>query len=65
MEEFLFPLVAPRADLDNAFGRVKIQIHGDIANAIVPIYTKDPLNNRFHKRLFGTPNIDIRYAERI
>lgn len=41
----LCPLLAPRADLDNNYGRVKIRING---NAIEPILRRDPLNHRFH-----------------
>lgn len=43
---YLCPLMAPRADLNNNYGRVKIRING---NAIEPIIDTDPLNDRFHK----------------
>lgn len=47
---YLLPLVAPRADLSYELGRVKVQIHGNIANITEPLLTGDPINNNFfHK----------------
>lgn len=44
---YLRPFVAPRADLNNNIGRVKIRIDGHHANVTVPIFDNDPLNDRF------------------
>lgn len=49
--------MAPRKDLDNNYGRVKICIN---SNEIEPILRKDPLNKRFHKEF---PTQDRRPAE--
>lgn len=47
----LCPFVAPRVDIDNRIGRVKLRIHEANANEILPIFGDDPLNNMFFKPL--------------
>lgn len=56
----LFPLMAPRAGSQYTFERVKVRIHGDIANESVPILKDDPLNNRFFQKF---KSLNIRSAQ--
>lgn len=46
----LSPFMAPRADLRSQLGRVKVQIHNDIANVTLPIYEEDSINNRLFRQ---------------
>lgn len=52
----LFPLMAPRADLNSNYRRVKVPIDGHNANVILPISEEDPLNRLFFKK-FGPKNM--------
>lgn len=56
----LYPFMAPRTDLNNHYGRVKIRINNDTANETVPISNQDSLNRRFFNE-FERKN--IRFAE--
>lgn len=53
---YLFPLMAPRLDLNNDYGKVKICTHGNNGNEIVPILNDDPLNRLF-RRAFGSQHV--------
>lgn len=48
--------MAPRADFNNNYGRVKILIDGNNGDEIEPLLDDDPLNFLFFKR-FGPNNI--------
>lgn len=56
----MFPFLAHREDLQNRLGRVKLRITGNVANEIVPILDRDPLNRVFKENF--TPQ-NIRLAE--
>lgn len=53
---YLLPFMAPREDLHNHYGGVKLRINGNIADEIVPIMNRDSLNSVFGE-IVGPRNI--------
>lgn len=54
----LCPYIAPRVDLNNRAGRIKLSIHDVDASEIAPIFENYPLNKIFFKGL-GAEHIRI------
>lgn len=65
IEGILFPFVAPGVGLHHVHERIKVHIHGDIANEIEPLLDNDPINDRFFNKGGPGPGVHIRWAKRV
>lgn len=61
LDGFLYPFVAPRADLHGSLGMVKIHIDGMVN---VPILPADPIHDQFFNQDGTRPGENIHYAIR-